>query len=853
MLRTNLIIFILCGAIVLFKLAASPSEQTNAIWAGYSFPRLVIHFFIVSVLLIAFWLLKKTFQHGVNIWGKRIGLFLSTIVEKKAPHIVFSLLGITYITISTSPTILGKLAPYQERLLPILWWIFLAALQLLISHLITKSKKALRFSIGHKQIINAVTIWGGLVLISLTTATIKTGIKPDVVYWQEAGTPILFWQVLLVTPLVFLTYSAAKNLFNNKSANQYISLALFILAIIAWGAVNPKPSYNALPPRAPNYESYPFADAIIYDTNAQSFLIGQPIANDFWQKPFYSFFLALLHILVKQDYSLLQQLHLAILAIIPTLVFLLTQKLTNRSTGILAAILVIIREVNALSLANTIQVSHTKLLMSDVFSMGFMVLLTLLVTTWLENPAKHRLVPVIIGGTLGFFSLTRGHVILLFPVILLMVLVFFRNKNQLHQLKKGAGFILLGFAIPLVLWSIQVFQQTGSIGIQAEISPYTAQAARLYSFNPFENPTRYPNENDVEYFGRIKDTPIEFTLNNPQEVAKFTSAHFMHNAIFSVVYLPGSLEIESARTYVKRTSFWKNWQGEISIETGIFLITNLFILALGASASIKKSNYLLLVPLLLGMSYNLTVSLGRLSGWRFIMPVDWITLVFYAAGIAEIISFLQATFFKKENDALLLKNLGNEKTYPLEWSKLTRTMLAIFTIGLIFTQGYRVFPTRYPEKTQNEILEHYRKSSPEKQQEISLVEIEAFLSQDRAVAIYGRGLYPSYIPANKGSLNHFYLEFSPQPYNRLVFHVIGPEETGVILPQTTLTKNFPNGADVIVFGCIEEKSPEVPVSTWPGYIDALLVLVEGDGKAVVYVRDSVEDLVCPLTTISQDN
>jgi hypothetical protein len=172
---------------------------------------------------------------------------------------------------------------------------------------------------------------------------------------------------------------------------------------------------------------------MIYDANAQAFFIGNPIPSDFTQKPFYSFFLVLLHALAGQNYGHIIQLQVAFYAFIPIIGYLLVKEISTRPAGWIAAILVILRERNSLSLANVIQVSHSKLLMGDVFAMGLMMLLVLFTIQWLRNSDQHRLLPMIIGGVLGIFVLSRLNSIVLFPFILFSWLICRKSEQQQEQ------------------------------------------------------------------------------------------------------------------------------------------------------------------------------------------------------------------------------------------------------------------------------------------------------------------------------------------------------------------------------------------------------------------------------------
>jgi hypothetical protein len=90
-----------------------------------------------------------------------------------------------------------------------------------------------------------------------------------------------------------------------------------------------------------------------------------------------------------------------------------------------------IRERNAMALANVIQVSHSKLLLSDAFALAEMIILVWLILWWLQRPAERRAAPIAVGGMLGILVLTRGHPILIFPFILLVSFLVLKPNFKL--------------------------------------------------------------------------------------------------------------------------------------------------------------------------------------------------------------------------------------------------------------------------------------------------------------------------------------------------------------------------------------------------------------------------------------
>jgi hypothetical protein len=116
--------------------------------------------------------------------------------------------------------------------------------------------------------------------------------------------------------------------------------------------------------------------------------------------------------------------------------------------------------------------------------------------------------------------------------------------------------------------------------------------------------------------------------------------------------------------------------------------------------------------------------------------------------------------------------------------------------------------------------------------------LEEFLEQDGATIAYGRALYPSFLPKDQGEWNVFWPVFDQRPYKRIAFHLIGPQDIGVVLRQNSPPSLFPDAADVIVFGCTME-------TEYVDYIEGVMVVVKANPMQL-YVNSLMPDLTCPL-------
>lgn len=854
-MQLNLFIAFLSGLSVFSALVQKTSETQRAVLFGYSLSKAALLVGILALLSLTAFLLYKSLKR--DFWTTQPGKMLEAFFHKSGFFFMLALMGCSYLINFSSDQILGRLASYRGELYPIAFWCGLLSLQLFISLALWQQREKRALShIPASLIGRTLTMFGLMGALAWLISITRVGLIPDVDYWQGPGVPLLFYQVLAACAVGMAVYSLENShggflsirgmqFFLAKYVDLFICIILWAIAFVLWASYPVKPSYGSLVPTPPNFQSYPFADALLFDINAQNYWIGIPIPNDFWEKPFYSFFLALLHGIAGQDYNLLARLQVAVFALNPVLLYLIVKVIANRAAGTIAGLLIIFRELNGLALSNIVLVSHSKLLMSDIFAMELILLLIYILMYWARDPQRFRILPLVAGGVFGFLVLVRGHALLLFPLIILSGWLVKRNARRLRYLLEPVILLSFGLCIVLGSWMWRSYEITGEVSLQNPISTYTTQIARLYSLNPLENPERFPGEDDESYYGRIKSQPLEFLMEHPREVARFVSAHYFHNLIFSYLYLPQSLQIESPVEFVKRVPFWSAWDGALPKEAKGFLVFNLTLLSIGLVVAWKTSGRLLVIPLLLGVGYNLSVSVGRLSGWRLIQPVDWITLIFYAAGLVELAKFLYSLLTKQDASSFAddrVESMPIDRSGGLKRGSVALIALLFAAVSWGVTKGETLTSTRYYEKPVEELILEYASVSQNMDKSISADELEDFMSSRGAVAYHGKGLYPSYLSARQGELNYFFLAFEPRPYKRLAFQLIGPAELGVILPLSRKPEYFPSGADVVVFGCLTQNPHG---SGFPAYVEALLVIVKSN-QPFLFTREPTPSLVCPF-------
>lgn len=837
-LRLGLSLALIEGLFVFGKFLTAPSESASVVILQYSALRLILLLAVLFLSLAILFLLVATFKK--NWLELKTGRLIANLWDETETFwTLLALGGLTYFLLFASNPSLGSLASYRERLYPILVWIALIAFQFIVSFIFLKGSGSTLVQTYRSSLVPSGIALLLLALLIIFIALTKIGLTPDAIYWQGPGVPLLISQVVVAWGIGLL-FNVLVLRFGEVGQNRVNVLAcvtLWAVAVFLWCSQPARASYNILESAPPNFQEYPFGDSILYDTVAHKFLTGTALPNDFWVKPLYSFFLAFLHLFTRENYQLLVFLQIAILAIVPVLVYLLVSRIGNRTAGVVASLLVILREQNSIALSNVIQVSHLKLLLSDVFSMGLVVLILWLMFHWFEKPRERRNSLLALGGVLGLLTLTRGHPILLLPVFLVIVFLF--NVTNFRQRIARVGFIAAGVALVLLPWFLRIYQTTGRIALQSPVSPYSANMAGLYSLTPqLANPEVFTTEvssQTLEESDALNKQVTDFVIQHPNKVIRFVSAHYFHNVIYSYIYLPQSFRIESLRAYVASEPFWGAWQGELSFQSWMLLFINMGLIALGFGTAWKKNKYIAVVPLLIGMGYNASVSVGRISGWRFILPADWITLVYFSIGLVQFSYIVWYVVTRSMQDVSVNNESQTVEKTSASWVNATTIAVIFLLIGSAVTYGNRLFSNRYPPQSAQQLTDEYLIGTESLGQPFTENELERFLQDDKAVIVHGQAIYPYYLKADSGPVNHAWPAYKPRPYNRVVFYLVGSESSNVILPIPSPKFDFPDGADVIVLGCVNDN----------GDVEALSVLLTGESPSL-FTREPMPALVCPF-------
>lgn len=835
---------------------AAPSEAGSALLLGLSAARLGL---LLLLLLLAaaggilYWLdhrenpVFSRFRAALQGWLDHPILYPALISILSLATVVSGYLILLAFKF-TDAVIQARLL----RLLPLLVWLLLTGLQTLILFPRWRGQFA---NMPNSRATSRPTLiaLAGIALAAAFVGLSRLGLQPDRTGWDNPGTPLLGTQIALAFVGAILLVAAGAWLVRRfgwalTRIDQSAMILIWLAAALLWQAEPLTPTYFSPAPRAPNFEYYPYSDAAGHDLDGQNVLIGEGF-DGVVEKPLYSFFLTTLHAIVGQDYDAVVNAQILLLALFPAVLYALGARLHSRLAGGLLAAAVILRERNAIALSGQIDVSHSKLLMTDLPAALALAALTLLLVTWLQSDDSRLRWPLWVGAALGLMLLLRSQTLIFLPLLLL--LAFWSSGPTWRGRGLHVGVLLLGFLLAALPWLWRNYQVTGSFGYSQPFQMF--YMATQYSLTPEDNDPGFPADARVEDYAELGSASVvAFTRQYPGEVARFITAHFLHNEVSSLLALPMRFDLAnrivdyrgllpywedrqadlwgqccSLDTYMKETPYWQKWDGIFPAEATLPLLFNLTLVALGLGAAWQRAGWLGLLPLGVHLGYSASTAIARVSGWRLILPADWAVILYYCLGLAQLAIWVWVYLGGARRLFAVPKDVRAARAERRTIS-LPVSAALILALALVIPVCEALIPARYqPLNDQQATLIWEQKTLADE------ADMADFLRQPGAGVLVGRALYPRYYPANAGEPGGQWPAFNPLPFNRLGFVLLGPKGNHVILPLDAAPAAFPNGADVLVFGCQTE-----------AYFQAVAVLFTQDDSPAL-LSDAADAFRCP--------
>ena len=802
-----LFLVIVESAATLYSLASIPSDAKNVMFFGFSASRLILLGSVMGIFLAALFVAIWFFISNSNA-NRAVG-YVDTFFSSSNKHTIFVgacifFVGLGMLFLLTPVERFGE--AFVQRISPIIMLVMAITLQILIGFFLWTQKKIYwsqleqwkkPLSISGSILVFFILVWAGIAWSGIGIERERTG-------WLSPGTPVLAQQLLFAWAIGLGFILWGRSLDQYKKTDLTIGIFLWAATSLIWW-LEPmlRSSYFTPDPTPPNFEYYPYSDAALYDGFAQNVLIGASRQAGLTHRPLYSLFLALLHMLGGYGFQNVLFMQVLILALIPVVGYLLASKFGGRPAGILTALLLIFREKNSIALTNVIEVSHVKLLMSDVPTMLLMLLFIYLYVKWLQDKQNKLVLGLLAGACFGLTVFIRSQAQLLIPIVLLGLVLAPKFTWKIF-LQKSFVF-LLGAVVVVAPWVWRNYQLSGRVIIEYQ-GFYTRFIASAYSSAP-NDIDRLPAETDQQYDARMKAQIINFILNNPLEVARFYSSYFLHNEITSLAYLPMSLQFNNIKEYVDLQGFWDApYLEEMPTRTLPALFIILCIIAVGVGASFHRHRWIGIMPLLFHLGYSFSVVPVRQSGWRFILPVDWVSILYFSLGLTQL-SLLVFSLFSEKKEFQFAQIPDETYAKSLNWKWVIPALAAFSIFGVSLPVIEWSIPQRYPELSNSELIQQYAPDGfvLEDGEQISESALISFLETETgSIVVNGRALYPAYYEQRK-----FWGESSPmlleaRKYNRLQFYLIPGGSLFVFFPLEQAPPYFPHASDVFVIGCVQQ-------------------------------------------------
>jgi hypothetical protein len=804
-----------------------PRDPKNSLIFGFSLQRLLMIAFILAAAVLAGTAIFPSLKHPgfvlhLKSLDRRDGFFIPAAI------LLPILFGGCFVLTQFPPALIDpRSLAYFERIHPLLVWGWIVGLEGFLAILYARfGLHPDRLAVVRPLLRPFVISFGTALLVWILIALTHSGQTPDAVSWRELGSPLLAWQFWLAVLTGMLLLLAGRwlgkkvsNRLPGWSIDAFLMAALYGLTLFLWQSQPLQNSYFSPEPLPPNYQVYPYSDALYYSLSAESVTTGNGLYG--WTvtpRPYFLSILAYIFALAKGDIARVVTLQTYLLALIPLALYLLGKILSGRHLGLAVGLLAAFRELDAILSTHAIQLSHSRMIMSDLPTLLVMLAFLVLLVRWLQRSYGSRLGVVLVGGCLGLLLLFRTQAIVLLPFVLLLAWLQYPRPGRTWL--RQCGWVLLALVLVISPWLARNYTLTGKVVFDDP----TTQTGLLQS--------RYALD-DSDTGGTSQDTGgsiLQAVIHQPGAVIGFVLNHFLRNEIGTVFVTPPQPFIGTVDTLLTGTTFWQ--ADTVALDTGqivqVFLI--LAGMALGVAVMYRRWKFAGLAPLAVNVAYSLGNGLARNSGGRYNLPVDWVGYFYLAAGILQIFLWLLALIGRPEP---VEEEPAPQKINPWGWRKTVMAGLVLVLVGSFIPLTERVFQQQYQTLNTTQLRDKLKTWNVDPTRATELA------ANSQTVILFARELYPRFYKLGLGEGGSNWAAYAPLDFCRMGFVTVGSDGIHqVIVTLARPPKNFPSRSDAIVLG--QKASAEVngkPVE----YIRAELIVLKGPPPVIVNGLDSPPD------------
>ena len=661
--------------LAIFSLSPDPK---NAIFLGYSAARWAVAILAIGCGITSLYFARYTYQSGLP---NKLETFLSRYLSLlRFASIVLFIVGVLIILVPAGQ--LGKYAEYFARLRPLLLVVTTLPFQFFTQTIFKVNSEPGAASLKYSLVaVSILSTLAGLIAIT------RLGLEPDIFYWNVAGVPLTTLQLTLVFLITVLSFQLINKISPSVKISPItidlcIALLIYIIGVSVWSQTPMLKHFNALQPEPPAFQYFPYSDARTHDLGAISIVDGYGIYyGKYTDKPLYMVFLSILHRAAGNDYNKLSLLHLYAMGLILPSLFWLGKQFHSRPLGIAIALIILIRQRNAILLAHLLAGTNPRVLITEIPTMLGLIVLCIIAFLWIKENWSNKPLwshALLAGGTLGALSLIRLNPVGLLPVILPISAIALR-KTRTHWFRQVLIF-MMGFLLVLSPWALT--------GQDANGSPYLwVKFLDVLNVRYLPEIPSRENNNQVDMPAAIKVASLTdfhpdkaHSEMDTQNFPGFVINHALHNTVTAFLTLPDSISQSDQilKNLTKRPYLDEKitWRGEIQAGQTPFLVLNLFLLALGLGWSWGRWKWAGIFPACIFFGYIITLGFARTSGSRYIVPIDWILFFYYIIGIISILEKFTTVFENIQIETSSFESRTRARPIPLIFAVATILALA---------------------------------------------------------------------------------------------------------------------------------------------------------------------------------
>ncbi len=655
---------------------------------------------------------------------------------------------------------------------------------------------------------------GILMLIGLAAAILvsktRLGLEKENAFYGKPTVPLLEWHIVSAFVLCVLCFCADHFIPGGIPAKikRLIPVMIWLCAVIIWTAIPNQNGFFSPIGRAPNYETYPFSDGSFYGHYARAAAAGMGLkGDDIPPRPLYIAFLTGLHLLSGIRYDRIIFFQTLFLGLLPVFGYLCGRDLHSVSGGLAAALLVILRETHAILAAPFgHNISTTKYFFSDIPTALVCAAFIWLLIGWQKrNKAfgSASRTAFAAGCALGAMALIRTQSLCLLFLLPFPLIAVFRHdpKQALKQLILFA----LALLICITPWLLRSRRITGQLVFDHPMTQ-TSEMARSYNFDGADL-SQLPGENDGAYTRRMTAFIAGAVRSHFKEIGRFVSIHFLNSEISGFRLFPLRDHLNSTEELLKsREPFWELLDSaDLNVYNLLFFGLGYLLWAVGIGASGQRSGQAGFIPLAAILIFNFSTALGRYSAGRYLIPADWIMMLYFAIGFADLLSMA----FRVCGGEVQMTAKADSAEMPF-----VSTIICLLIIAAAIPVCDRLIPQTFvqdpPETVMAETGELRMDCAP----------------KDR-MYLHAIAVYPRWYGAGEGEPESAKQGYGAADHGRLVFLTLAPHGYGTIeMPMNQPPEYLPDGAEVRISACLAG-----PTSI------AETLLVDRDGEQLRYEAD----------------